>query len=512
MSWLPYIAGSITQYLISVGYIEPSFVGKHAFILGVMAQIGFIALALTERMRKNEQDKLYHLSHHIKSGLPRQLNLTNTVKELSHSSSGINNFSVITIQPEHIENITHYVNDTTLFSLFKRLNHSLNQYFNNNNAIIPLTLDNEKICYVHGKCLGFIVKLDELNLSTELFIQSIQDILCQAYTIKDLNLSLTGVIGIAHYPKHGTTSTELTKNAILAIREAQKTPKKWAFYEIHTPDKSRFLLELASDIQFALRNNELQLSHQPQIDLKTSKVCGSECLIRWNHPTKGFISPSVFIPVAEDMGLINKITLWVLEQSLANHTMIMQDHSSHMLSINISGVNLTSKGFYQEMLNVLNNFTVPAEKIIFEITESSNIAQNEHAVKVIDKFTSLGIKVSIDDFGTGYSSLANLDKLPFQELKIDQQFIDGIHYDNRRKVITETTVKMAKGLGLEVVAEGVSSKEDEDILTTFGCDIGQGYYYSEALPIQEYLKWLSVQVNGKAPENFYGEFIPKSFN
>ena len=121
ISWLPYIAGSITQYLISVGYIEPSFVGKHAFILGVMAQVGFIALALTERMRKNEQDKLYHLSHHIKSGLPRQLNLTNTIKKLSHSSSDIKNFSVITIQPEHIENIQHYVNDTTLFSLFSDL-------------------------------------------------------------------------------------------------------------------------------------------------------------------------------------------------------------------------------------------------------------------------------------------------------------------------------------------------------------------------------------------------------
>ncbi len=507
ISWLPYLAGSVTQYLISVGYVEYSFVAKNAFILGVITQIGFIALALTERMRKNEQDKLHHLSHHIKSGLPRQLNLTNTIKRLSDNNE---KFSVIVIQPEHIQNMQHYVDDITLFALFKRFNQSLSLYFNNNKAISPITFDNEKLSYIQGKCIGFIVNLDELKVSTEVFIQSIQNILCKAYTIKDLNLSLTGVIGIAHYPEHGTTSKQLIKHAILAIREAQNTPEKWATYETHTRDNSTFLLELASDIQHALRNNELQIYHQPQVDLKTSKVCGSECLIRWNHPTKGYISPSIFIPVAEDMGLINKITLWVLEQSLAQHTLIMEDYRSHMVSINISGINLTSKGFYQEMLDIVDKFNVPTEKIIFEITESANIAKNEHAVQVIDKFTALGIKVSIDDFGTGYSSLANLDKLPFQELKIDQQFVENIHNDEKRRVIAETTVKMAKGVGLEVVAEGLTTLQDETTLSAFGCDIGQGYYYSEALPIQTYLEWLSAQVNGKTPDDFHGEFIPKS--
>ncbi|WP_426370376.1 EAL domain-containing protein [Pseudocolwellia sp. HL-MZ7] len=506
ISWLPYLAGSITQYLISVGYIECSFVGKNAFILGVIAQVGFIALALTERMRKNEQDKLHHLSHHIRSGLPRQLNLTNAIKKLSNHNK---NFSVIVIQPEHIQNIQHYVDDLTLFALFKRFNQSLSSYFKNNTAIIPITLDDEKLSYIQGKCIGFVVNLDELTVSTEVFIQNIQDILCKAYTIKDLNLSLTGVIGIAHSPEHGSTGKHLIKNAILAIIEAQNTPEKWATYAIHTRDSSTFLLELASDIQHALRNKELQVYHQPQIDLKTSKVCGSECLIRWDHPTKGFISPSIFIPVAEDMGLINKITLWVLEQSLAQHTLIMEDYRSHMVSINISGINLTSKGFYQEMLAIVDKFAVPTEKIIFEITESANIAKNEHAVQVIDKFTSLGIKVSIDDFGTGYSSLANLDKLPFQELKIDQQFVENIHNDDKRRVIAETTVKMAKGVGLEVVAEGLTTAQDEATLTAFGCDIGQGYYYSEALPIKTYLEWLSLQVNGKTPDDFHGEFIPK---
>ncbi|WP_076419046.1 EAL domain-containing protein [Colwellia sp. UCD-KL20] len=510
ISWLPFIVGSGTQHLLSTGYIASSFLSKNAFMLGVMAQIGFIILALAERMRKNEQNKLYYLSHHTQSGLPRQLNLVKTIQHLSQSFSTKQSFCVVVVQPEQIEKIKHYVDDSTVFSLFKRLNNSLSQIFKNNSAVIPLTLNNEKLCYIHGKCLGFIVNIDELDTSPDDFVQSIQHVISKTYTIKDLNLSLTGVIGIARYPQHGLISKDLVKNAVLAIRQAETTLEKWAFYQTHTPDKSTFLLELASDIQLAFQNNQFEIYHQPQIDLKTTKVCGSECLIRWKHPTQGYISPAIFIPVAEDMGLINKITLWVIKQSLTQHALIMEEYKNHMVSINISGIDLISKDFYREIIDILNFFTIPADKIIFEITESANIAKNEHAVEVIEKFTTFGITVSIDDFGTGYSSLANLDKLPFQELKIDKQFIDNIHHDNKRKVITETTVKMAKGVGLEVVAEGITTKEDESTLASFGCDIGQGYYYSEALPIQVYLKWLSEQVNGKISEDFYGEFIPAS--
>lgn len=510
ISWFPFLAGLITQHLILIGYVEATFVGKNSFILGVILQVDFIALALTERMRKNEQDKVYHLSHHTQTGLPRQLNLTNAIKTLHKKSNASKDFCVVVIQPEHIENIKHYVDDKTILTLFKQLNTRLSRLFNNNNAVLPITLNNEKLCYVHGKCIGFILHMDLLNESTEMFVQSIQEIIKKTYSIKDLNLSLTGVIGIAQYPLHGTNSKDLVKNAVLAIKAAENTPQKWSFYETHTPDNSTFLLELASDIQKALINEEFELYHQPQVDLKTSKVCGSECLIRWKHPVRGFISPMVFIPVAEDMGLINKITLWVLHKALAQHTLIMENHRSHMISINISGINLTSKDFYQEMLSLIDSYDIPTEKIIFEITESANIAKNEHAVQVIDKFTALGIKVSIDDFGTGYSSLANLDKLPFQELKIDKQFVENIHHDDKRRVIAETTVKMAKGVGLEVVAEGLTTAEDEKTLTAFGCDIGQGYYYSAAIPINEYLTWLSAQVNGRVPEDFYGEYIPKS--
>ena len=509
ISWIPLLIGASIQSLMVTNIIDYSFFARNAFLLGVLIQVGFTALALAERMRKDEKDQLHHLSYHSQTGLPRQLNLENTIKSLTTSLTGTQDLIVIVLKPEHIEKIKHYIDDVSLLQLFKKINNHLSLLFKNNDAVIPLTLNDEKLCYINGKCLGFMVDMSTLGIPINTFIKSIQEVITETYNIKGLTLSLSGVIGVSHYPNHGLTSRDLIKHALVAIQGAEHTPEKWAVYHTDSKDKSTFFLELASDIQYALEHNIFEIYHQPQIDLKTSKVCGSECLIRWNHPTKGFISPSVFIPVAEDMGLINKITLWVIKQSLFQHATIIQDAQyNHMASINISGMDIISKDFYANVIEIVNTTDVPPEKIIFEITESANIANNEYAVNVIEKLTDYGITVSIDDFGTGYSSLANLDELPFQELKIDKQFVENVHLEPKRKVITETTVKMAKGVGLEVVAEGIASKLDETTLTAYGCDIGQGYYYSEALPIHKYLEWLAVQHNGKTPEDFYGEFIP----
>jgi len=474
-----------------------------------MIEIGFMALALAERMRRNEQDQLHYLCYHSQTGLPRQLNLEQTIKRLTLSFEGEQELVVVVVKPEHIEKIKHYIDDEHLMQLFKDINNNLSTLFKHNDAVIPLTFNDEKLCYINGKCLGCMLDLGKLSIPMNTFIESVQQVITETYNIKGLTLSLSGAMGISHYPNHGITSRELVKHAIVAIQEAENTPEKWAVYNTNSTDKSTFLLELAADIQYALENNSFEIYHQPQIDLKTSKVCGSECLIRWDHPTKGFISPNVFIPVAEDMGLINKISLWVIKQSLSQHSKIMANNQyNHMVSINISGMDVISRNFYESVTRMIHESEVPAEKVILEITESANIAKNEHAVFVIEKLTNFGITVSIDDFGTGYSSLANLDELPFQELKIDKQFVENVHQEAKRKVITETTVKMAKGVGLEVVAEGITSERDEATLTAFGCDIGQGYYYSEALPLYSYLEWLGAQTKGKTPEDFYGEFIP----
>ena len=339
-------------------------------------------------------------------------------------------------------------------------------------------------------------------------IKSIQDVISEHYKIDDLKLPLSGIIGVSNYPEHGKSGQLLINRAQIALHHAKINHHKWEYFESTSTDKANYLLKLASDMKDALENKDFEIYHQPQIDLKTLRVCGSECLIRWNHKTEGFIPPSVFIPVAEDIGLINPLTLWIVKKSLEQHqTIIENEHKNHMVSINISGKDLASKHFYDGIVDSIKQSSVPPEKIIFELTESATITDSKHALEVIEQLNGLGITLSIDDFGTGYSSMSYISELPFQELKVDRQFVENVCDSTKRKTIAETTVKMGKGLGLEVVAEGINSQLDEDTLRSFGCDIGQGHFYAEAMPIMNYIAWLNEQKNGRK-DVVHGVFIP----
>ena len=179
-----------------------------------------------------------------------------------------------------------------------------------------------------------------------------------------------------------------------------------------------------------------------------------------------------------------------------------------MVSINISGKDLIQANFIIDVSEILNNVDIKVEKIIFELTESLSFSENSVAIQTIEQLISLGVTISIDDFGTGYSSMSQISHLPFQELKIDREFVENVCSDEKRKVIAETTVKMAKSLHLEVVAEGINSALDEETLRNFGCDIGQGFYYAKPMSHTDYLQWLMNLTNGQIPASLNGEFIP----
>jgi len=506
-SWIPFLIGAAVQPLMLLNHLEYSFVTRNAFFLGVLFEVSFMSLALAERMRRNEQERLTDIGYHQTTKLPRKLCLENAIDKLILKKTG--KFSVLVIQPEQIEKISLYVHDEMNSELYKRLSRYLTPLFAYNDAIVDLTNKKEKICLLDGKSLAILLNYKKSNQPISVLIKSIQDVVGEAYQIDQLKLPLSCVVGIANYPENGETAHHMINNAQLSIKDAQLTNKKWAYFEVESSDKASYFLKLASDIDQALTNGEFELFHQPQIDLKTLRVCGSECLIRWNHTTEGFIPPKIFIPIAEDIGMINKITLWVVKQALFQHQEIVDaGNKNHMVSINISGRDISSDQFFNSMFDIIEQSEISADKIILELTESSTFTDNEQALEVLEKLNDLGITISIDDFGTGYSSLSYINKLPFQELKIDRQFVENVCESVKRRIITETTVKMAKGLSLEVVAEGINSKLDEDTLRKYGCDIGQGFYYSEPKPLEDYLVWLDEQVNGHTKSSDYGEFIP----
>jgi EAL domain-containing protein (putative c-di-GMP-specific phosphodiesterase class I)/GGDEF domain-containing protein len=507
ISWLPFLAGAAIQPLVLLNYVDSTFITRNAFLFAVMIEITFMAFALAERMRRNEQDRIHDISYHDFTKLPRKSMLENVMNEMK--ISGKNDFCVLVIKPEHIEQISLYIDDKANAALFKRLSRRLSSLFIHNDAIVSLSANNEKICFLENNCLAIVVNKNKDTQDLSVLIKSIQQLISETFQIDDLKLPLSAVIGIANYPEHGDANYLLINHALLAVNDAQLVYGRWAYYQSEKSDQTSYLLKLATDLKEAIEKDTLEIYHQPQVDLKTLRVCSSECLIRWNHHSEGFISPVVFIPLAEDLGLINQLTLWVIKRSLAQHQQILANNN-HMVSINISGKDIAHEHFFTNALTVIEESGIPAEKIILELTESASISHNQQSLELIQKLSDLGFTISIDDFGTGYSSMAQISHLPFQELKVDRLFVENVNDDHKRKTIAEATVKMAKGLGLEVVAEGINSQADEDTLRGFGCDIGQGYYYAKPMPIDDYLDWLVLQNKGRTQKrvDLDGEFIP----
>jgi len=507
LSWIPLLIGVTIQPLAELNYLEHSYLTRHSFLLAVIAEITLMAFALAERMRQNEKGRLTDITYHNESGLPRKSNIESYINKLRKTENP--DFSIIFIQPEHIDKISMYVDDETHTKLFQHLFRKLSSLFEFNDAIYRLTDEKDKICLINNNSLLIIINNKRSKQAIDTLMASIQQIVRENYKIKDIYLPLSANIGIAKYPDHGTHSHQLIHHANMAAIKSETLHHKWCYFEADLSDKKHYFLKLAQELKASLETAQLAIYHQPQLDLRTLRVCSSECLLRWHHPKEGDIPPAIFLPIAEDMGLIHQLTLWVVKQSLEQQWVISQEHEyNHMVSINISGKEILSEHFFVNMLEIIDESTIPADKIIFELSESTSFANNESALILFNKLTELGITISIDDFGTGYSTISQISNMPIQELKIDREFVENVNSDSKRKIITETTVKMAKGLGFEVVAEGINSQEDEDTLRKYGCDIGQGYFYSKPLPLDDYLKWLENLDNGRKKQPLSGEFIP----
>ena len=507
LSWIPLLTGAVIQPMVLLNQLEYSFLTGNAFLFAIMIEVTFMAFALAERIRRNEQEKLTMIAYHQSNHLPRQTNLEHKISQMLIEDG--QDFTVIVIKPEQFQRIELYIDEQTRISFIQDLNHKLSSLFRFNDAVLDITDQYEKICYLENCSLALVIDNAKNEQDIEVFISSIQQAASDAFYIKNLKLPLSAYVGLALFPDHGSSSSTLISNASIAANNAETSQSKWSYFAQKDSDNSPSSIQLAIDLEQAIKNQGFELFHQPQIDLKTNKVCSSECLIRWNHPVLGAISPDIFISVAEDFGLMPSLTLWVIKTALSQQVGLTEHTGlNHMVSINISGKDLIQANFINDVANLIDQGDIKAEKIIFELTESISFAQNNIAIQTIESLIELGITISIDDFGTGYSSLSQINQLPFQELKIDREFVENVCSDNKRKVIAETAVKMAKGLGLEVVAEGINSALDEETLRGFGCDIGQGYYYAKPMSVQHYLAWLQDLSNGQIPPSLEGEYLP----
>lgn len=253
-------------------------------------------------------------------------------------------------------------------------------------------------------------------------------------------------------------------------------------------------IKTGNEFKEAIRNGEVLLNYQPIIEIKTSKVIGFEALMRWYHPEKGPISPNIFIPLIEENGFIVEASRWALEESCKALKRIEKQQERYknlFMSINFSSVDITNSKFKEYFDTVLKKTDVKPQQIHLEITERLLIDEPEKAKETLQECRKTGASVSIDDFGTGYSSLSYLHYFPISTLKIDRSFIANMVEDKTSLELVKSIISLGKNMNLEIIAEGIETKEQKDLLRKMKCDAGQGYYISKPMPESEISEFMS---------------------
>lgn len=297
-------------------------------------------------------------------------------------------------------------------------------------------------------------------------------------------------IGIAAYPADGQQVEELISRAAIARHDAATLPGHLQIYQQDRDLAHQRQITLIRDLRRAVVEGELFLCYQPKLDLQDGRVRQAEALLRWQHPTLGQVSPSEFIPLAERTGSIGGLTLWVIEAAIRQIAEWVKRSLIIQLSVNISVDDLADDDLAIRVTALLMQYNVAAEQLIFEITESAIMHNPQQALNVLEQLRRCGISLSVDDFGTGYSSLAQLQRLPVQEVKIDQSFIRNLDSASGDGVIVRSTIEMSHNLGLRVVAEGVEFEPSLALLKQWKCDTAQGNLISRPLNAMAFEMWM----------------------
>lgn len=323
----------------------------------------------------------------------------------------------------------------------------------------------------------------------------------EPYAVDGHGLSLSTSIGIALFPQDGGDMGELLKNADTALYQAKQEGRNaMAFYNRDMNVSTFEKLVLEAELKRAIESGELVTYYQPKIDLVSNRLLGAEALIRWQHPQHGLVPPARFIPVAETSGLIIDICRWVLGdvcRQIAEWK--RQGHTTVCVAVNLTPRDFRSPHLPKHLQSLLKTYDLPATALELELTESTLLDAGEPVLQNLMAIKHLGIGLAIDDFGTGYSSLGYLRRLPISVLKIDQSFVHDLETDPDDRTLAGSIIALGNSLGLGVVAEGVETLAQRNILIELGCKVGQGFLFSRPLPAEEFRDWLAHAGRPGAP-------------
>ncbi len=437
---------------------------------------------LAEDARRMAAEKLEYIAYHdTLTELPNDAYLADWLrKEIANNGTGI-------IGRIYINNLDE-VNDAFGYDIGNQLIHLVAGEL----VREAITHTGSVIAHLGEGRFCFVVPGAAAAENAAELADTIQTALTRITEVQSILIHVSATIGFVLYPEHGTDPTELMQNADNAIVAARTDGQNgWCLYDEQMKEVLRDRMTLTAQLRQAICNGEFLLLYQPKLSVVTGKVKSFEALIRWHSPVLGMVRPDKFIPLAEQNGLIGPIDEWVMREGCRFAKRLRDSGWSNVtVAINVGGGQFAAEDFLDGVRNTIAEIGIPNQAIEIEITETAVISSLEQAIEKISQLRESGIRIALDDFGVRYSTLSYLLRLPFDTLKVDKSFVDNIGVTNHGTDIVRMIIELAHLLGKEVVAEGVESRDQYDILSKLHCDIIQGYYFSKPLNETNALEYL----------------------
>ena len=434
-------------------------------------------IILQDKVKEKTKSLQYRTLHDSLTHLPNRILLLKILQNYLRDIKQKNEYLyVLFLDLDRFKEVNdtfgHTVGDKLLKKVSSRLKKSLNE-----EDIVSRVSGDEFVVVVKDINRDEIIDLlDKIMLDFE-----------EPFRIEKLELFINFSIGVSQFPADASSAKVLLRLADTAMYRAKEIGRNnYQFYDISMTEKALIRQELGRDLKKALINKEFEVYYQPKIDVLLGEIVGLESLIRWNHPIKGILYPSAFLQLAEEIGLIIQIDAYVREESFKQVVSWQKEGvNTGVLSLNISTKELESEAFLSRLNQTMIDLDFDIQCLEIEVVENQIMKDINRGIEILESIKRLGIKIAVDDFGTGYSSLSYLQKLPIDILKIDRSFIQDLLEDQSSIEIVRTIISLAKNLGLNVIAEGVETKEQCDYLMREGCNLMQGYYFSKPLSAKE---------------------------
>ncbi|WP_199611717.1 EAL domain-containing protein [Flocculibacter collagenilyticus] len=489
ISWIPFFIGAALSPALLVGLLDYSFAVRQSFIIGAMLEISLISFALAYRFRANEQEKDYMAFHDEVTGLPNLKLLQKSIHSLIEDQRS---FTLILFEPEKINTIRITLGMESTKLLMLEFTEHLTKYLENT---VNMYQFEEKpvaqhICKTDDATFGLILTETYDDSTADFMTLIIKEAFATKSRVGNIEMTMNVNIGASRYPHHSDSFEDVYQKAFQALHHAKEYDIPFIMYNDSEHTNYQMQVEMLSDLMAAIKDNTLELYHQPVISYEDYSVVGSEVLLRWHHKTQGYINPIEIVQLTEDTGVISALTNWIINQAIVQFDALRAQGFNQTMFINISAKDLASDGFVQNIVDKLSKNEIDPGKIVLELTESIMLDDYENILSVVNKLERYNVRVAIDDYGTGHASLQNLTIIPFYSFKIARTFISKIEQSERKQVIVKNTISMAQQLGSSAVALGVETKATEAVLKEYGCKFGQGYLYCKPVALNKYIEWL----------------------